>query len=36
MACMFENSQIEKVEITNTSSVTTMVNMFANATKLKE
>ena len=33
---MFQNSQIEKVEIEDTSSVTTMVNMFTNASKLKE
>ena len=33
---MFENSQIEKVEIEDTSSVTTMEKMFSNTNKLKE
>ena len=33
---MFNESQVEKVEIEDTSNVTTMVNMFANAEKLKE
>ena len=36
MIFMFENSQIEKVEIEDTSSVTTMEKMFSNTTKLKE
>ena len=33
---MFEGSQVEKVEIEDTSSVTTMDKMFSNASKLKE
>ena len=33
---MFQNSQVEKVEIEDTSSVTTMEKMFTNASKLKE
>ena len=36
MALMFHESQVEKVEIGDTSSVTTMLNMFTNASKLKE
>ena len=36
MAYMFYNSWIKKVEIRNTSSVTSMLNMFAAATELKE
>ena len=36
MGYMFENSWIKKVEIRNTSSVTSMLNMFAAATELKE